>query len=106
MVLELLGSWGAALLVSGKLPQQGHCRGCGGRPGKGLAGGVHLAPLLFMFLAWHCSGCLVALLAFSTLLGVAAGAAPTARAQVKGYKIGPLLLCTDNNPQEQQAIHI
>jgi len=36
-----------ALLALGKLPRQGSCRGRGGRPGKGLAGGVHLAPLLF-----------------------------------------------------------
>ena len=36
-----------ALLASGKLPRQGSCRGRGGRPGKGLAEGVHLALLLF-----------------------------------------------------------
>ena len=104
MVLELLGSRVAALLVLGKLPRQGSCRGCGGRPGKGLAGGAHLALLLFVFLAWRCSGCLVALLPSSAPLGVAAGAAPTARAQVKGYKIGPLLLCTDRSPRAW-AIH-
>ena len=61
MVSELLGSRVAALLVLGKLPRQGSCRGCGGRPGKGLAGGVHLTPLLFVFLAWRCSGRLVPL---------------------------------------------
>ena len=32
-----------ALLASGELPRQGSCRGRGGCPGKGLAGGVHLA---------------------------------------------------------------
>ena len=96
-VSELSGSRVAALLALGKLPWQGSCRGCGGRPGKGLAEGVHLALLLFVFLAWRCSGCLVALLPSSAPLGVAAGAAPTARTQVKGYKIGPLLLCTDNH---------
>ena len=42
-------------------------------------------------------GGLVASLPSSAPLGVAVGAAPTARAQVKGYKIGPLLLCTDTN---------
>ena len=96
MVLEPLGSRVAALLVLGKLPQQGSCRGRGGRPGKGLAGGARLALLLFVFLAWHCSGYLVALLPSSTPLSVAAGAAPTARTQVKGYKIGPppTRLCT------------
>ena len=36
-----------ALLVLGKLPWRGSRRGRGGRPGKGLARGVHLAPLLF-----------------------------------------------------------
>ena len=86
MASELLGSRVAALLVLGKLPRQGSCRGCGGRPGKGLAGGVHLALLLFVFLAWRCSGCLVSLLPSSVPLSVAGDAAPTARAQVKGYK--------------------
>ena len=33
------------------------------------------------------------------LLGVAAGAAPTVRAQVKGYKGAPLLLYTDRSPR-------
>src|SRR6266496_2682074 len=56
---ELSGSRVAALLVLGKLPRQGSCRGCGGRPGKGLAGGVYLALLPFVFLARHCSGRLV-----------------------------------------------
>src|SRR3990170_3869771 len=36
-----------APLVLGKLPRQGSCRGRGGRPGKGLAGGACLTPLLF-----------------------------------------------------------
>ena len=39
-----------ALLVLGNLPRQGSCRGRGGRPGKGLPGGVHLVPLLFVSL--------------------------------------------------------
>ena len=34
-----------------------------------------------------------------TLLGVAAGAAPTVRAQIKGYKCAPLLLYTDRSPR-------
>src|SRR5215216_619547 len=55
-VSELSGSRVAAVLALGKLPRQGSCRGCGGRPGKGLAGGVHLALLLFVFLDWRCSG--------------------------------------------------
>jgi hypothetical protein len=41
----------AALLVLGKSPRQGSCRGSVGRPDKGFAGGIHLAPLLFMLLA-------------------------------------------------------
>ena len=62
MASELLGSRVAALLALGKLPRQGSCRGCGGLPGKGLVGGVHLTLLLFVFLAWRCSGRLVPLL--------------------------------------------
>ena len=41
------------------------------------------------------SGSLATLLPSSAPLSVAVGAALTARAQVKGYKIGPLLLYTD-----------
>ena len=37
-------------MALGKLPRQGSCRGCGGRSGKGLAGGVHFALLLFVSL--------------------------------------------------------
>ena len=50
MVSELSGPRVATPLVLGKLPRQGSCRGREGRPGKGLAGGVHLALLLFMLL--------------------------------------------------------
>ena len=38
------GSLGRCL---GRLPRQGSCRGRGARPDKDLAGGVHLALLLF-----------------------------------------------------------
>ena len=46
-------------MVLGKLPRQGSCRGRGGRSGKGLAGGVHLALLLFvsLVLALLCPSC-------------------------------------------------
>ena len=54
--LELSSSRVVALLALGKLPRQGSCRGCGGHPSKGLAGGVLLAPLLFVFPAWPWSG--------------------------------------------------
>ena len=83
------------LLALGKLPWQGSCQGRGGRPGKGLAGGVHLALLLFVSLVlplpWSfcalpslfCSAILVLLLPPFALLSVAAGVALTARAQVE-----------------------
>ena len=48
------------MLVLEKLARQGSCRGCGGRPGRGLAGGVHLALLLFVFLVLALLDCLVA----------------------------------------------
>ena len=51
MVSELLGSRVAALLVLGKLPRQGSCRGYAGRPGKGVAGRDPSRPLFFMPLA-------------------------------------------------------
>ena len=44
MVLEPLAQGWRALQALGKLPWQGSCRARGGRPGKGLAGGVHLTP--------------------------------------------------------------
>ena len=70
-------------------------------PGKGLARGTCFVPLLFVVLA-------LALLLLSwvlvlpwltspVLLGVTVGAAPTARAQVLGYKIAPLFLYTDTS---------
>ena len=72
-------------------------------PGKGLTGGVHLALLLFvsmvLALFWLPCG-----FASSAPLGMAVGAALTARAQVKGYKREPLLLCTDRSPRAW-AIH-
>ena len=52
---------------------------------------------------WHCSDCLglrvLPWLSSPVLLGVTAGAAPTARAQVKGYKNAPLFLYTDKSPR-------
>ena len=70
-------------------------------PGKGLAGGVHLALLLFGVSGLGVvSSRLVPLasplLPSPALLSVAVGAAPTVRAQVKGSKGAPLLLYTDN----------
>ena len=97
-LLEFLDRRVAASLVLGKLPRQGSCRGREGHPSKGLARGVHLAPLLFVFLilALPCSSCASVSLRLpsSALLSVAAGAALTARAQVKGSKGEPLLLYT------------
>ena len=51
MASELLGSRVAALLVLGKLPRQGACRGRESLPGKDLAGGVSPRPS-----ALHASG--------------------------------------------------
>ena len=99
MVSELSGSRVAAMLALGELPRQRSCWGCVGRPGKGLAGGKPI--LLFDLLAplsWRCSGSLVFLLSSFALLSVVAGAALTARAQVKGHKREPLLLCINRSP--------
>ena len=41
-----------ALLVLGKLPRQGSCRGRGGRPGKGLAGGSPSPSCSLVFLVY------------------------------------------------------
>ena len=78
-----------ALLVLSKFPRQGSCRGRGGRPGKGLAWGVHLAPFALCVSGLGvASDRLVPLaslrLLSPALLSVAMGAAPTVRAQVKG----------------------
>ena len=80
-------------------------------PGKALAGAAEAAParvlpgestsplysLVLLVFALPCpSFALVSLwLPSSALLSVAAGAALTARAQVKGSKGEPLILCTD-----------
>ena len=93
-----------ALLALGKLPRQSSCRGRGGRPGKGLVRGVHLARLLFYASAlgvalWLSCASVSLRLPSSALLSVAAGAALTARAQVKGSKGESLLLCIDRIPR-------
>ena len=100
MVSELSGSRVTAMLALGELPQQDSCRGCVGRPGKGLAGGKPI--LLFDLLAplpWRCYDNLALLLPSSALLSVVAGVALTACAQVKGYKREPLLLCAERSPK-------
>ena len=89
--------WRAPLEL-GKLPRQGPCRGCGGRPGKGLAGGAHLALCSLCF----CLGVALVVLWFCFLCPAKGGqgrGAATARAQVKGCKKGPLLLYTDRIPR-------
>ena len=94
MMPELSGSRAVALLVLGELPRRSSCRGCEGHPGKGLAGEVSPRPS-----ALHASGlehgsgnlCFFC----PAKRGHRRGAA-TARAQVKGYKKGPLLLYTDS----------
>ena len=70
------------------LPRQGSCRGSLLRPSApcGLGLGVALIILGFGLTLAH----------LPVLLGVTVGAAPTARAQVKGYKSVPLFLYTDN----------
>ena len=87
-------------LVWASRPGKGLATAAEAAPGKGLARGTCFFPLLFVVLA-------LALLLLSwvlvlpwltspVLLGAAVGAAPTVRAQVKGYKGAPLLLYTDN----------
>ena len=72
-------------------------------PGKGLARGTCFVPLLFvvlvlalLLLSW---ASVLPWLTSPVLLGVTVGAAPTARAQVKGYKNVPLFLYTDRSPR-------
>src|SRR5215216_670071 len=96
--LELSGSRVAALLALGKLPRQGSCQGCGGCPGKGLAGGVYLALLPFVFPARRCSGRLVS----SQLLPRQAWPGAwgyNCLCTSNGVQIGPLLLYTDRSPR-------
>ena len=72
-------------------------RGPGSGPadtfGKGLAGGTCFVPLLFVVLAlallWLSWAPVLPWLTSPVLLGVTVGAAPTARAQVKGYRRPP-----------------
>ena len=68
-------------------------------PRKGLAGGTCFVPLLFVVLALALLRLPQALVlprfTSPALLGVAVGAALTARAQEKGYKDAPLFLYTD-----------
>ena len=90
MALETLGSRVARSTgVWVSCPGKALAGAAGAAPDKGLVGGVHLALLLFMFLAWHCFDRLVAL---ASLLCPA----KCARAQVKGSKGEPLLLYTDS----------
>ena len=99
MVLELSGSRVDAMLALGELPRQGSCRGCVGRPGKGLAGEAHLvasssAPLVGALLWWSCT--------FASFLcpakcGRRCGS--NCPCTSKGVQRGPLLLYTDRSPR-------
>ena len=72
-------------------------------PGKGLAGGTCFIPLLFVVLAlallWLSWASVLPWLTSPVLLGVTVCAAPTAHAEVKGYKSAPLLFYTDRRPR-------
>ena len=89
-----------ALLVLGKLPWQSSCRGCPATvfPGRSTS---PLCSFMLLALASPCLSC--ASISFrlpsSSLLSVAAGAALTARPQVKGLKGEPLILYTDRSPR-------
>ena len=89
-----IGQVAPARLLPGprRLPRQGPCRGSPPRP---LA--------LWYLWSWRCLGHLVLrLLSGSPPLPCLVWpwrAAPTARAQVKGYKDVPLLLYTDRSPR-------
>src|SRR3954464_8875678 len=97
MVSEHLGSRVVALLVLGKLPRQGPCRGYVSCPGKALAGESPPCPFAprtsGLAMLW-----LSCVFASSAPPSVVAGVATTARAQVKGYR-RPLLLYTDRSPR-------
>ena len=80
-------------------------------PGKDLAGAAEAAParvlpgepasslcsfvILALALLWLSWASVLPWFTSPVLLGVTVGTAPTARAQVKGYKGAPLLLYTD-----------
>ena len=68
-------------------------------PGKGLAGETAPPLCFFAFLVlaliWLPRASVLPWFTSPALLGVAVGAAPTAHAQVKGYKVVPLLLYTE-----------
>ena len=68
-------------------------------PGKDLAGGTRFFVFLALVLLWLSWASVLPWFTSPVLLGVAAGAAPTVRAQVKGYKDAPLLLYTNRSPQ-------
>ena len=80
-------------------PSKGLAGAAEAAPGKGLAGGTCFVPLLFVVLAlallWLPRASVLPRFTSPVLLGAAVGAAPTVRAQVKGYKGVPLLLYTD-----------
>ena len=91
-----LGLEGGLLLVLDKLPRQGSFRGRGGRPGKGLAGGVSPCPsAIHASGPEHGSGSLVSLLpllSHQAWLRVRGCDCPRTS---KGVQKGPLLLYTD-----------
>ena len=68
-----------------------------------VVGGTCFVPLLFLVLVlaslWLPRASVLPWFTSPALLGVAVGAAPTARAQVKGYKGAPLRLYTDRSPR-------
>ena len=84
-------------MVWGELPRQGSCQGNLLHPSAlcGLGLGVALIILGFGLTLAH----------LPVLLGVTVGAAPTARAQVKGYKSVPLFLYTDHIRIAKLAFH-
>ena len=55
--------------------------------------------VLALALLWLSWASVLPWLTSPVLLGVTVGAAPTARAQVKGYKSAPLFLYTDRSPR-------
>ena len=66
-----------------------------GKPASSLCSFV-VSALALLWLSW---ASVLPWFTSPVLLGATVGAAPTARAQVKGYKSAPLLLYTDRSPR-------
>ena len=110
MVLGIVGSRVARSVGVGRAVPARVLPGPLRPPGKGLAGGTCFVPLLFVVLAlallWLSWASVLPWLTSPVLLGVTVGAAPTARAQVMGYKVRPSLCTPTGRKSVRQQFQI